>query len=116
MKSEWFFLFLGIVGMFLFIGLVIMLVNLNGHNYYQGQSYNNLPSLDKPKEIEHYEESRDALTFEREEVAQEGGNYTGILDLIYPWKKDGSVNWIGVFFIATFVWIFTRARRRSFIF
>lgn len=98
---------LGIV-VFLFIGFIITLVNLNSYSYYQSQHYNNLPSLTEADTapIEHYQEQVDSANEQTEaqpeaevtEVngtnadmftyASDGGAYL-LPPLVYA---DGSVN------------------------
>lgn len=47
------------LGVFVFTGLLIGLSFLNGYEYYQKQTYNNLPSVTQPAPIQHYEQQRD---------------------------------------------------------
>jgi hypothetical protein len=112
-RTAWYWA--GGMAAFLFVGLLISLVNLNSYNYYQSQNYNNLPSLTETDTapIQHYEQQRDALTAqtaspENESVAEnstntnlfgyanDGGTYL-LQPLIYA---DGTLN---LFAFAVFV-------------
>jgi hypothetical protein len=118
-RTAWYWA--GGIAVFLFIGLLISLVNLNSYSYYQSQNYNNLPSLTETETapIQHYEQQRDALTTqtesdpENESVAEnstnvnmfgyagDGGKYL-LPPLIYA---DGTLNLFAfaVFMSITFV-------------
>ena len=57
-------IWLGSLGILVFVGILIVLVNVSTTKYYQQQYYNNLPSMQsyetpKPEPIQHYEEVRD---------------------------------------------------------
>ena len=66
MDKEHFYIYLGILGLIIFIGFIIMIASIGGSHYYSGQEYNHLPAYKessyeepKPAAIQHYEEKRE---------------------------------------------------------
>ena len=93
MEKKIFYIWLGGIALFIFIGVIISLVNLNSYNYYQNQHYNNLPSLTEYETapIQHYEQQRDESVKQTEqdpeaEVTQENG--TGNDEAVYSYASD----------------------------
>jgi predicted negative regulator of RcsB-dependent stress response len=103
-KVAW--LWFGGVAGFLFIGLLITLVNLNSFNYYQNQNYNNLPSLTETNTapIEHYQEQVEKANTETEAISAnesvavnstDANEYSYAGDLAPPFlffNRDGTPN------------------------
>lgn len=100
MKKEIAYVWLLALAGLLVLSILLALVFLGSHDYYQDQHYNNLPSINQPIEakpapIEHYEQMRDESVRDTEEVnkASASGNISiNLLSTTNIFREEGGLN------------------------